>query len=55
MDEKNMCVWGRVLASQIRKKKAKGEGTEDIETKINVFYAAGKLTGEEYEYLVSLL
>lgn len=55
MEEKEMCVWARVLASQIRKKKAKGDSLDKIKEKINVFYAAEELTDEEYQYLTGMI
>ena len=45
-----MSVLAKVIAAKIRK----GE-IEGLEEKIDVFYAAGKLTTEEYEYLMDLL
>lgn len=45
-----MSTLAKVLKSMIEKGR-----TEGIEEKIDVFYAAGKLTQEEYEILVSLL
>jgi hypothetical protein len=45
-----MSALARVLKSMIEKGK-----TEGIEDKIDIFYAAGKLTTEEYELLIGLL
>ena len=45
-----MSTLARVLDSLIRKGK-----TEGIEEKIDVFYATGKLTEAEYEYLMKEL
>lgn len=45
-----MSTLARVLKNMIEKGK-----TEGIEEKIDVFYAAGKLTDDEYEMLISML
>ena len=45
-----MSTLAKVLESMIKKGK-----TEGLEEKIDVFYAAGKLTDEEYNYLIGLL
>ena len=45
-----MSTLDRVLKNMILKGK-----TEGLEEKIDVFYAAGKLTDEEYEELMTLL
>lgn len=45
-----MSTLARVLKNMILKGK-----TEGLEEKIDVFYAAGKLTDEEYNELIDLL
>lgn len=45
-----MSTLAKVLEAMIKKGK-----TEGLEDKIDVFYASGKLTKEEYDYLMSLL
>lgn len=45
-----MSTLARVIESMIKKGR-----TEGLAEKIDVFYAAGKLTTEEYQYLTSLL
>ena len=45
-----MSTLAKVIESMIKKRR-----TEGIAEKIDVFYASGKLTQEEYDYLVSLL
>ena len=45
-----MITLAKVIESLIRKGR-----TEGLAEKIDVFYATGKLTTEEYEYLTGLL
>ena len=45
-----MSALAKVLMSMIKKGK-----TEGLENKIDVFYAAGKLTDEEYTILIAAL
>ena len=48
-----MSILSRVII-QVIKEKDKSE-YEDIHKKVDVFYAVGRITQEEYEYLISLL
>lgn len=45
----------RTLERVIENIKRRGLPTDDIESKIDIFFAAGKLTQEEYEKLITKL